>query len=348
MKYFLLLIFLPLFSFGQVTDQALTGLWVKVKAQMKDGSRIVDHYGCGMDFLKYNFGNDGYVIYSSGVLFEGYKLPYKLKGDSLVAGGAIYNVIGLANDTLKLSLFAPFGVQDKQIPVYYFVKTMEHNVRTAATFNAILKDSVYEATRELFPQCKGDLNSWMSEINARYDKGSLKASFIVDKKGRVKDFTVLSLDSVSKGFAKIAGNGIGNLSWIPAKKNGVPVNSLVLVTIKTGRRPYPGLGEMNTMSVEYPFISPAPYGKLTEEEVEAVRQTTDEAIKQSNNRNYDKALELLDQCLQVDSINLNAYYLKAFIHTNLGKKKEACADWSVLAGLGQVEATQNLAKFCKN
>jgi len=349
MKYFLLLIFLPLFSFGQVTDQALKGLWVKVKAQMKDGSRIVDHNGCGMDFLKYDFTGDGFVDMSNEVFFDGFRMQTKILGDSLIIGGTVYNILAPMKDTLKLSFFAPFGVQDKQLPVYYFVKTPVQNVKTTATFNAVLKDSVYQATNDFFPVCKGTLGALMSWINVRYDEGTLKASFIVDKKGRVKNFTVLKADSISNGFAKTVGNALGSLSWIPARKNNMPVNTLVQVTFKTDHRLYKGTTDIvNTLSVDYPFIPHSPYGPLSQEEFDAVQQTINEAIKQSNNRNYDRALELLDQCLQVDSINLNAYNLKAFIHTNLGKKKEACADWSVLAGLGQVEAIQNLAKFCKN
>ena len=189
----------------------------------------------------------------------------------------------------------------------------------------------------------------MSWINVRYDQGTLKASFIVDKKGRIKSFTVLKADSISNGFAKTVGNALGNLSWVPARKNNMPVNTLVQVTFKTGNKAYAGTGQiMNTLSVVYPFVPQSPYGPLSQEEAEAARQALNQAISQSNNGNHDRALELLNQCIQIDSIDLNAYYLKAFIHTNMGKKKEACEDWSILAGLGQVEAIQKLEKFCKN
>lgn len=349
MKYFLLLIFLPLFSFGQVTDQALTGLWVKVKAQMKDGSRMIDHHGCGMDFLKYNFTGDGFTDMSNEVFFDGFRIQTKVKGDSLIIGGTVYNILGLAKDTLQLSFFAPFGVQDKQLPVYYFVKTPVQNVNTTATFNPALKDSVYQATKEFFPVCKGTLGALMSWIDGRYDQGTLKASFIVDKKGKVKSFTVLKADTISNGFAKSVGNAFGNLSWAPARKNNIAVNTIVQVTVKTGHKVYAGTNQiMNTLSVEYPFLPQPPYSPLSQEEVDATRQALKEAITQSNNGHYERALELLNQCIQIDSIELDAYYLKAFIHSSLSKKKEACEDWSILAGLGQVEAIQNLAKFCKN
>ena len=72
MRYFILFLFLPLFSLAQSGDQQLlTGQWVKAKAQMKDGSRIVDYNGCGMDFIKYSFAADGTVDMSSEAFFDG-------------------------------------------------------------------------------------------------------------------------------------------------------------------------------------------------------------------------------------------------------------------------------------
>jgi len=348
MKYlFILVTFFPLFSVAQSKVQLLAGLWVKAKAEMKDGSRIVDHHGCGMDFIKYGFTTDGFVNMGGDVLFDGYKVPAKLMGDSLVVGGTIYDVIALTKDTLKLSFFAP-GADDKQLPEYDFVKVPEYRVTTTATFDPVLKDSVYQATNEFFPQCKGRLGALMGAIYTKYDKGTLKASFIVDKKGRVKSFTVIEMDSISRGFAKTMGNAFESLNWIPAQKNNVPVNTIIQVTLKCGYEGSGNYGGMNTLKIEYPFIAKSPYPELDRDEAEAERQFFNDAINQVNNRNYDKAMDLLNKCINIDKIDLNAYSLRAYINASLGKTKEACKDWTILAGFGQVEATKKLAKFCKN
>jgi hypothetical protein len=347
MRFFFLIIFLPFFVSAQSNQQMLQGLWVKAKAEMKDGSRIVDHRGCGMDFIKYNFGNDGFVDMSNDVLFDGFKVPCKLKGDSLIVGGTIYNVIGLTKDTLKLSFFAP-GADDKQVPEYYFVKVPEYNVAAKATFDTTLKDSVYQATNELFPQCKSSMRALMGAIATRYDNGTLKASFIVDKKGRIKNFTILETDSVSKGFAKTVGNALGSLDWLPARKNNVPVNSIVQVTLKSANGVFQGISNMNTLNIEYPFLPKAPYPPLDRDEAEAERQYFKSALNQVNNGNNDKAIELLAKCIEIDRIDLNIYNLRALAYTNMGKNKEACKDWAILAGFGQIDAAKKLAKFCKN
>src|SRR6185312_14360433 len=161
MKYLILLLLAPMISFGQSRDAMLQGTWIKTKAEMKDGSRIVDHNGCGMDFVKYSFTPDGFANMSNEVLFDGFKIKYQLLGDSLVAGGTVYNIIAMSKDTMKLSFFAP-GVEDGQLPVYSFVKVPGGNPHATATFDAALKDSVYQANNVLFPLSKGTFSNWMA------------------------------------------------------------------------------------------------------------------------------------------------------------------------------------------
>lgn len=347
MRFLFALIFLPLFSFAQTSSQ-LPGLWVKVKARMKDGSSIVDHNGCGMDFMKYTFTSDGFVDRSNEPLFDGFKLQYKLMGDSLVIGGTIYNVLSLTRDTLKLSFFAP-GAEDNQLPVYYFVKVQNYNIPATATFNTALKDSVYQANNELFPQCKGRTLDLMQQINTNYEKGTLKASFIIDKKGKMKSYTILSADSISNGFAKTMCRGFGDVTWQPAIRNHIPVACIIQVTVQTSRGAYEGTAMvMNNMKMEFDFLPKAPYPPIDRDEFEASQQYFKDAINQSNSGNYDKAVELLTKCIEIDNINLNAYNFRAFINANRGKTKEACKDWATLAAYGQVDGAKKLAKFCKN
>lgn len=348
MKFLLVLALLPLLSFAQPNAAMLPGFWVKVKAQMKDGSRVIDHNGCGMDFVKYTFTPDGFVNRSSEPLFDGFKLPYKVIGDSLVVGGTIYNVVSLTKDTLKLSFFAP-GAEDSQLPVYYFAKVQNHNVAATATFNAALKDSVYQATNELFPQCKGRMLDLMQQISTSYEKGTIKASFIIDKKGKVKNYTILSVDSVSSGFAKTVCRGFGDINWQPAMKNRMPATTIVQVSIKTNRTPYGGTAMMmNNMLMEFDFLPKPAYPTIDPDDFGTSQKYFKDAINQSNSGNYDKAVELLTKCIEIDNINLSAYTFRALINANRGKTKEACKDWATLSAFGQLDGAKKLAKFCKN
>jgi Tfp pilus assembly protein PilF len=90
-----------------------------------------------------------------------------------------------------------------------------------------------------------------------------------------------------------------------------------------------------------------PYPRLDPDEAEAAQQYLKDAITYLNSGNNDKAIELLGKCIGIDNVNLNAYTLRAMINARTGKTKEACKDWTTLAGLGQVSAVKNLAKYCK-
>lgn len=347
MKYLFLLIFLPLFSLAQTKEDLLQGTWVKAKAEIRDGSRIVDHDGCGMSFVKYTFMRDGNANLSYDALFDNYRTRFKLSGDSLIIGGTLYDVIKLTNDTLAVSIFAA-GADDNQLPLYYFVKIPQHNTVTQVTYDAGLKDSVYQANNILFPQCKGSVNDFMSAANSRFDKGTMQVSFVIDKKGHLKNYTVLAIDSVPKSFASIAKFALSSLNWQPAQKNGLPVNSIVQITFKTDRKKVGTTNyAMNSMMINYDFIPKAPYPLFTQEQYEEERQRFKNAATLVNTGNVDKAIELLTQCIEIDNIDLSAYNLRAMIYARYGKMKEACKDWTALANLGQVSAAKSLAKYCK-
>ena len=347
MKYLVILAFLPFALFAQSNQQKLPGFWVKVKACMKDGSSIIDHNGCGMDFLRCTFTSDGAVNMSSEPLFDYYYLPYKVSGDSLFMRRKIYDIVSLTQDTLKLSFFMP-GVEDSQVPVYYFAKVQNHDVVATATFDAVLKDSVYQATNELFPQCKGEKLALMNHIHTYYEQGTLKANFIIDKKGKVESYTILSADTMSSGFAKKLCRAFGDVAWRPAIKNRQPVTCIVQVTIHTSSSLLSGTYKINNMNVEYDFLPKAPYPIMDPDDFGTSQQYLKDAVNLYNSRNYDKAVELLTRCIKIDNINLSAYNFRAFINANRGKTKDACKDWTTLANLGQVEARKKLAENCKN
>jgi tetratricopeptide (TPR) repeat protein len=164
----------------------------------------------------------------------------------------------------------------------------------------------------------------------------------------VKEFTILEMDGISKGFAKTIGNAFGRLDWLPAQKKDIPVSTIVQVTLKSDYDAHNGRGGLNTLRIEYDFLPKPPYPPLDRDEAEANRQYFKNALNQVNSGNNDKAIELLGKCIEIDNLDLNAYYLRAMIYSNTGKNKEACKDWSTLAGLGQIDAAKKLAKFCKN
>jgi hypothetical protein len=143
------------------------------------------------------------------------------------------------------------------------------------------------------------------------------------------------------------------LDWSPARKNNVPVSTIVQVTIKTNHTPEYHYNSssfaMHGLGVTYPFLPEITCGKeISKDEIKTNKEYFNEAVNEFNNKGYERAIELLNKCIEVDDIDLNAYYLRAMIYIGAGKNEEACKDWSTLANLGQVNALKNLKIFCEN
>ena len=342
MKFLFVLIFLPLFSFAQSTDQLLQGFWVKVNAQMKDGSRIVDHNGCGMSFLKYSFNKDGFVDESNDVLFKVTKRPYTLTDDSLQIGNMKFDIDKLTADTLKISEKIA-GLDDSKIKVFSFAKVQSINNPDRSSYNSVIMDSVYQATSYLFPQCADRMSVLLNQLSG-YTSGSLKFSFIVSKDGKVKDVIILNNENISKRFEKSIVNAFESsaIHWLPAKKNNVAVNTRIELILKCNH------ANVNWVGIEYPFLPQILSSKeISFGQIQLERTYFKEGVEEIRKQNYTKAIELFTKCLTIDDIDLDAYYLRAFLNLNLGNKSEACKDWTALAGLGQVTAEKDLAKYCK-
>lgn len=342
MKYFILFLFLPLFSLAQSNDQLL-GQWVKVKAQMKDGSRIVDHHGSGMSFLKYSFNKDGFVDESTDVLFKEVKLLYTLSDDSLLIGNMKFNIDKLTTDSLIISEKIA-GLDDSKIKVFSFAKTQSTNNTDRGYYNSVIMDSVYQATPYLFPQCADRISVLIDQFSG-YTTGSLKISFIVSKDGKVKDLIVLNNETISERFQKsiIKAFESSSIHWLPAKKNNAPINTKIEVILKTNHK------KADWVSIEYPFLPQVFSGKeINSEQMKLEGTYFNEGIEEIKRKNYTQAIELFTRCLAIDDIDLDAYYMRAYLNHNLGNKSEACKDWSTLVGLGQVKASKILAKYCEN
>src|ERR1700761_4217728 len=172
MKYLLLFLLLPLFSFGQSVD-ILPGLWVRANAQ---GGSSSNAFNESDGFLKYNFTDDGFVNRSTNVLFDDYKLQYKLADNVLKIGGVFFHVISLKPDTLIMSL----SVEGKEPVIYTILRVQNLNIKAERTYNPSLKDSVYKANSLLFPQSNATYLNFMNLINAKPEVGKLKINFIVN------------------------------------------------------------------------------------------------------------------------------------------------------------------------
>lgn len=239
MRFLFILLFLPLFSFAQTTAQ-LSGLWVKDKAGVNDGND---------GFLKYNFTDDGFVDRSNNPIFNEYRLSYKLHDDTLRIVGVLFHVVNMRPDTLVMSL-----ENGTKKVVYILLKVHDLKIPSEVMYDHVLKDSVYKANSLLFPQCNSRLYDFLDAINAKPDSGELKISFIVTKKGRIKSYTTLGGNTVSKDLSKLVNETFESLEWSPARINYRPVNCLVTINLHFKKVMMLGRAR-GYLGIDFPFLT---------------------------------------------------------------------------------------------
>jgi tetratricopeptide (TPR) repeat protein len=61
---------------------------------------------------------------------------------------------------------------------------------------------------------------------------------------------------------------------------------------------------------------------------------------------YDGALADYNKAIEIDPESATAYFNRGNTHYRLGKKDEACIDWSKAKQLGDESAQQRLDDFC--
>ncbi|HVW16113.1 MAG TPA: hypothetical protein VHB54_19945 [Mucilaginibacter sp.] len=347
MKLFIVLCLVPFVSLAQINGQNLVGLWVKCKAEMEDGSRIVDHTGCGMHFLKYRFNKNNTVEISTSVLFNEAKVPYKVSDSTLTIGTTEqYNIVRLTADSLELSE-AIKGLDSSKIRVYTFVKTQNRAISAVSSYDPILQDSVYAANNFLFPDFNGYLLELNNFITGTYHKSLMRITFVIDKTGSLKELAILNRDSISGDLAGEVIRAFQKLGphWRPAYRSNVAVNTRVEVALTYLSMPV----NLNALSIAYPFARQVKdIGPLSHTNILIVNANYREAIEQFREGDYQNAIDLLDKCIEIDNIDIDSYYLRAICNLKLGHKDKACSDLSYLAKLGQVGAAKSMKKLCPN
>ena len=339
MKAFLILIIIisPLIIRAQSRD---SGLWVKVRAEMEDGSRIVDRVNSADGFFKYRFNGKGTVKLSSDVLFDQMKWTYYFNGAFLTVGRINYKVDKLTADSLVITE-VNVNVDSSKLRRYYYLKQDNISATDKPVYNSDLKDSVYHYSRYLFPECKGEITAIMDQLKEFkfYDNGDLKIGFIINKAGKLVNLNIIENNKLGNGFTKAVVKAFesSTITWFPATLNRLAVNVYLELSIRftndIGSRSY---------SLTYPLFKTPTIKGLTLDEMGDVDRYYQKGLKETKNHNYQKGIEALTKCIATDPIFFDAYYLRAYLYLQIGDVPGAERDWRYLADLGQVRATRFL------
>ena len=72
------------------------------------------------------------------------------------------------------------------------------------------------------------------------------------------------------------------------------------------------------------------------------------AHKELTHSNFEKAITYYTKCIELDPLQLDAFYNRAYSYYKLEKYEQACKDWRYLYLLGQTEGERLYRGNCLN
>ncbi|MBB6005186.1 hypothetical protein [Arcicella rosea] len=358
MKVLYLLILSLLFSFSGISQdkndyaQKIIGNWMKDYIDMKDGSRIddpsIDEITATMLIFKKN--NIAVVIQGK----DAASTPFEIFGDTLLVGSTVmYRIEKLTNYEFVFTQILE-NVPDYQLRRYHYLATKENSSDyfTRRFIKSNLKiqangDSVYAFSKYIFPKFKANtvasrafvFNTFEDVYEQSYDliestfdfpekkKGFFKVSFVISKKGILKDISIKeSSDSSYNAQLQLAILQTRKF-WLPADIDGKAVDVLFNYEFNYS-------DEQNEINDDN-YFDPAVYASLIAR-----------GDRQIEKMNYIKAIKLYTKCILMKDDAYDALYKRADAYFKLNVPKNACSDWNYLATKGLKKAEDLFIKNC--
>jgi tetratricopeptide (TPR) repeat protein len=345
MKYLFVLVSTFVYSFANAQNLKNTE-WIKIKAQRKDGSRIVDRTNRGIGCLHYLFTAD--TVHMSSDIQYAAQQNYFFDDDSTISFGNLvnYHIDSLNDVFLGVTELPKAALSDDKINNYVFINAdyiYDYMVKTnELTLSA---DSMIEYNDYFFPAYEGQLNAlFVNKFDYPQEDKSLKGSLIISGNGMVRTVSITSVKNFSdkqiKEVANILNSSSG--SWImpPSPKLfQFRLNFFLMIT-----RTFNG----NLTSFSFSTKDTVPKLKsLSNVEKDELAIHFNSGRRLFKNGKFDKAVAQFLTCIKIDETNLDAYYDLAYSYQKLGNIELACETWKKLKEMGQNEGNMLYNANCK-
>lgn len=340
-------IFVFSFFCGRNQAQILKNtIWIQVKAEKKDGSRIVDYENSEDRVIKYDFREDEVMI-SDGNLYIG-KMNYLVHNRILEIGKFVRFTIDTLDDKkLVLTQVSNENLGDDKITRLTFInRSYIFNYLKENNLIKIIQDSIVEYSDKGSPAYYGTSLSFEDKLSISMDERILAGTFIITASGNVqnvsiegeKGFSRKDTSFIKEAIRKTSGSWM--IAYTPAhfqyKMNFIlkttyfkPVMivnlSFVNLTIaQRARLKNPGLAKL---------IDANKYYKQGVELLEGDK--------------IDEAVSVFLKCLNIDSLYIDAYYDLAYCYGKLNQKEKMCEVLKKLKDFGQKTGSDLYDSTCQ-
>ncbi|PWG06477.1 tetratricopeptide repeat protein [Polaribacter aquimarinus] len=342
-----LLISTNFFCQKKIKKEEFLGNWVKIKTEMKDGSRLIAIYKGYIKQFEMTFQkNKFYKDYYPAQYYRNATFDYKLKNNKLITSKHFaYKIEKLTKDSLVISEEMK-GVESDKLKRHYLIKKQSIISRQ----KELNKDSSELIANFFFtPKFKDNIKLYLNNmLMKRHINLKLKGKILLDTKNKKVETKITYRDieniSMQENILVNALNNSYTLWDIKGFENyeNIIINFVIIMNRK-GKKSYGIKVGLLTNSFEQAL---GLYG-LSYNQITNGNKFLSLGIKSIENKEYKKAIEYFTKSFKSNHTLVESLYNRAFCLYKLKEYNKACEDWNILKELGQKKGEKLFKKNCK-
>lgn len=344
--FFLLGIYFPSFTYSQDLKNTT---WIKVRAERKDGSKIVDRLWPENGSISYHFSADSATRSLNNR--PPVSMKYALDNTVLSIGNYDkYTIDSLNEMFLGITEIPKQNLPEDKFNSFVFVR-LDHlfDYYNQAGQLTILEDSLIQCNKQFSPVFKGNMESlFVPKFKDATGKRSLQGFLVLSPEGNVQKIQIEPSGTFSEEEIKKIKNIIDTTSgsWdMPAIPKHLQFKVDFFITInRYSMDGYPSFLAINFFFHENDW---QPGKALALEEVAAVNNYFNNGVRLFNKGKFDKAINEFLKCIEIDPKYTDAYYNIAAAYLKLGNTVQACEFWKKLQEMGQKGGERLYKEHCR-
>jgi hypothetical protein len=320
--------------------------WIKIKAERKDGSKIIDRLRQGNESIEYYFTVDS--VFTSTNEQHSLEQKYSINNNNniLAIGDFVnYKIDSLNEVFLGITEMPQQDLADDKLNSFVFINSdfiFDYLKQTHQL--TIIEDSVVVCDNKFSPIFKGDIEKlFESQFKSAFSNKLLTGSFIISSSGDIRKVQIDTIGKFSKGeIGKIiSAINLTRGSWI-LPPTPTPMSFKITFAIKF--KAIPPL--FSIQFIFYPKDHASGKG-LTSQEEDELSNHFNNGLRLFNKDKFEKAVDEFEKCIEIDSLYIDAYYDMAYSYQKLGNTALACQTWKKLKDMGQKGGEKFYNENCK-
>jgi hypothetical protein len=336
----LLVILVSNVFYGQSIEKDIIGNWIKIKAERKDGSKIIDRISTDTMFLEFSFTPDEFSYqWNPHETKKGQN--YSIQNDRIyVKYSNDYLVEKLSIDTLVLSEVSQVK-PDHKLDRYYFVKknilSQKHPIK--------LKENIPVYNKYNSPRVHKTFDEYLQTCNAGNNKEfSFKGSLVFDHKNRSINATLNFLDKLGTNRAAMIKSCLENtyLYWDFSE-----LEDYAKAKINFVAKSFSHTEQINFYFCTENMDKIGSFDSVDFTKIDQSIVYYKNGISDLQDSLFDSAINNFSLSYKLDNIRIDAIYKRAEAFLMKGDNKKACKDWNFLISLDQELGRSKYKEYCK-